>query len=72
MESGTGQEFTLSTARVNSGHSTRSLALELDIDYRTLARLESGLPVHPAKAKLVADFFEVQVTDLMPVERSAA
>lgn len=62
------EDFSLTTAIVNSGHTTRSLARHLNIDARTLARLEDGKPVHPAKAKVVADFFDVQVTDLMPVE----
>jgi ribosome-binding protein aMBF1 (putative translation factor) len=74
MEQGTEREFSLIRARVNGGHSIRSLAAEVQIDRRTLERLEDGKPVHPAKAKVVADYFEVQVTDLMPLEseRSAA
>jgi hypothetical protein len=66
------QEFSLSSARVNRGHTIRSLANELRIDWRTLTRLEEGQPIHPAKAKLVADYFDVQVTDLMPIESEAA
>jgi hypothetical protein len=65
------QQFSLSAARVNQGHSVRTLAIELDIDYRTLQRLEEGKPIHPAKAKIVADYFDVLVTDLMPVEAAA-
>jgi plasmid maintenance system antidote protein VapI len=42
-----------------------SLAAVLDIDRRTLARLEAGEPIHPAKALRVAEYFGVQVTDLM-------
>lgn len=72
MESGTGQEFSLSAARVNRGHSIRSLSAELGIDWRTLTRLEEGKPIHPAKALIVARYFGVQVTDLMPVDREAA
>lgn len=66
------QEFSLRSARVNSGHSVRSLAQLLKIDQRTLARLEEGLPVYPQKAKIVADYFEVQVTDLMPADSGKA
>lgn len=62
------QKFSLAAARVNRGHSVRSLAAELEIDWRTLTRLEGGFPIHPAKAKLVADYFGVQVTDLMAAE----
>jgi transcriptional regulator with XRE-family HTH domain len=61
-----GKKFSLSAARMNRGHSVRSLAAELGVDARTLMRLERGDRVHPAKAKKVADFFGVQVTDLMP------
>ncbi len=60
--------FSLVATRINLGHSRRSLAVKLGIDRRTLVRLEEGKPVHPAKAKVVADFFEVQVTDLMPLD----
>jgi transcriptional regulator with XRE-family HTH domain len=68
----TAAEFSLSSARVNRGHTIRSLAVEVGIDARTLGRLEEGKPVHPAKALKVAKYFEVQVTDLMPLDRAAA
>ncbi len=68
MESGTGQKFSLASARVNRGHTIRTLALELELDPRTLQRLEDGQPIHPAKALKVADYFGVQVTDLMAAE----
>ena len=71
MEQQTDQKFTLAAARVNRGHSIRSLADTLQLDRRTIQRLEDGLPVHPAKALKVADYFGVQVTDLMPVEKAA-
>lgn len=65
MTQETTQQFSLSTARVNRGHTARSLAAEVGIDARTLLRLERGEAVHPAKAKKVADYFGVRVTDLM-------
>lgn len=65
-------EFSLSSARVNRGHTIRSLAAEVGIDYRTLVRLEDGEAIHPAKALKVADYFGVQVTDLMPDHDSKA
>jgi hypothetical protein len=64
--------FDLTRARINKGHSIRGLARELDTHEQTIRRLEQGLPVRPESAKPVADYFEVQVTDLMPVERTAA
>jgi hypothetical protein len=66
------QHFSLSAARVNRGHTIRSLSAELEIDWRTLTRLEEGKPIHPAKALVVAEYFGVQVTDLMPIEPQAA
>jgi transcriptional regulator with XRE-family HTH domain len=72
MVPGIQRGFDLRTARLNAGHTVRSLAAELKIDQRTLARLEAGGVVHPANALRVADYFDVQVTDLMPVERSPA
>jgi transcriptional regulator with XRE-family HTH domain len=65
------QAFDLPTARINRGYTVRSLAAELAVDYRTLLRLERGQAIHPAKALIVADYFGVQVTDLMPVEQVA-
>ena len=64
-------DFSLSSARVNKGHTVRSLAAELKVDYRTLVRLEERKQIHPAKAKIVADYFGVQVTDLMPIASAA-
>jgi transcriptional regulator with XRE-family HTH domain len=66
------RRFDLHAARVNGGDTVRSLAAKVGIDYRTLKRIEDGLPVHPAKAKLIADYFEVRVTDLLPADARAA
>lgn len=63
--------FDLTKARLNAGHSIRSLARELKIGDQAIRRLEDGIAVHPATAKKVADYFDVQVTDLMSVERAA-
>jgi predicted transcriptional regulator len=61
--------FDLERARINAGYSIRGLARELKTHEATIRRLEQGLPVRPRSAKPVADFFEVQVTDLMPLKR---
>lgn len=66
------EPFDLERARVNAGYSIRGLARHLKIHEATLRRLEDRLPVRPESAKPVADFFEVQVTDLMPLDREAA
>lgn len=60
--------------RLNRGMSPTEAAAEIGVSRGTLARAESGLQVQPSKAKLIADFYEVQVTDIWPVpepERSA-
>jgi DNA-binding XRE family transcriptional regulator len=66
----TGQE--LAAARLNAGYSRRGLADHIDVPEQTLRRLESGEGCSPAYAKRVADFFGVQVTDLMPLSTEAA
>lgn len=64
--------FDLEEARVNAGHSLRSLADALSIAPATIQRLEAGETVHPANAKKIADFFGVKVTDLMPLDKERA
>ncbi len=68
----TNTTFDLAAERANRGHSTNSLAIELGIHRASLAALERGESVHPATAKKIADYFEIKVTDLMPIDRSAA
>jgi len=63
----------LATERLNRGHSIKSLSRELVVHEHAIRRLERGEGgVHPATAKKIADYFGVQVTDLMPIEREAA
>ena len=64
MASESRTQFSLAEARVNSGHSKRSLAKALGLNYATVVLLEEGRAVHPAKAKILADYFGVRVTDL--------
>jgi transcriptional regulator with XRE-family HTH domain len=63
--------FDLARARINKGHSIRGLARELGVSEPTIRRLEKGEPVRPESAKPVADYFEIQVTDLMPIGEAA-
>lgn len=73
MSHATEQRFDLAQARVNAGYGIRGFAREVGISEQTLRRLEQGLPVRPEGAKPVADFFKIQVTDLLPSDhRSAA
>lgn len=64
--------FDLTVARVNAGLSQRELAAACGVHRNTIKSLEDGQTVRPSNAKKVADFFEVQVTDLMPIEKEAA
>jgi ribosome-binding protein aMBF1 (putative translation factor) len=63
--------FNLTQARLNAGHSIRGLADEIEVPEASIRRLEDGKGVHPANAKKVADYFDVRVTDLMPVQEAA-
>lgn len=65
-------KFDLVEARLNKGLSQRDLAAQCDVALSTIQRLEDGKTAHPRNAKKVADHFEVQVTDLMPLEREPA
>ena len=66
------KRFDLTRARVNKGHSIRGLARELEVHEATIRRLEQGLPVRPESAKPIADYFGVQVTDLLSDHDSKA
>lgn len=57
---------------LNQGLSRRAYADKVGVPEQTLRRLESGLGVHPANAKLIADDMGIKVTDLMPLDREAA
>jgi transcriptional regulator with XRE-family HTH domain len=62
----------LTAERLNRGMSVRQAAERIGIAAGTLSTLEAGGSVHPASAKLVADFYGCKVTDLLPVTSSEA
>jgi transcriptional regulator with XRE-family HTH domain len=64
--------FNLARARVNAGLSRRALADASGVPAPTIERLEKGAGARLPNAKKLADFFQVQVTDLMPVEQADA
>lgn len=64
--------LTLRAARLNRGLTTREVAETLKLSRGTVVRAERGEGVYPATAKKLADFYDVQVTDLWPVEERAA
>lgn len=57
--------------RVNKGLSQQDAAAAIGISRVTLDRAESDLSIQVAKAKLIADFYECEVTAIWPVERAA-
>lgn len=63
--------FSLREARLNRGMTLRQLAAEIGINQQTLRKLEDGESVYPSTALKVADYFDVRVTDLMPVPEAA-
>lgn len=64
--------FDLRSARLNRGLSVKVAAAEIGVHAATLRRLEDGVGIpHPANAKKIADFFGIQVTDLIPLEEAA-
>jgi transcriptional regulator with XRE-family HTH domain len=62
----------LTEARLNRGLSLRGAAQAIGIARATLERAERGGSVHPGSAKQIADFYDVQVTDIWPVSPKAA
>lgn len=56
-------------ARMNRGLSTRAAAIAIGVARQTLEDAESGerIPL-PATAKKIADFYDVKVTDIWPVD----
>lgn len=62
----------LTAERLNRGLSLLDAATRIGVSRGTLARAERGLGVHPSSAKRIADFYDVQVTDIWPVEPKAA
>lgn len=59
--------MSLVAMRLNRGLSIRQAAERVGVARATLERAERGDGVHPGSAKLIADFYGVQVTDIWPV-----
>lgn len=59
--------FDVLAARLNAGMTQRELAAKCNVGLPTIQRLEAGLTASPRNAKKVADHFEIQVTDLIPI-----
>lgn len=58
----------LAAARFNRGLSLRAAAEEIGVSEDVLMRAEGGTRPFPANAKRIADFYNVQPTDIWPVE----
>lgn len=61
----------LRAARVNRGLSLDQLSDETGVPKTTLARVERGSVPNPSTQKKIADFYDVQPTDLWPIEMAA-
>lgn len=60
-------------ARLNKGLTVAELASRLhDVDEGAIYRLERGMRIAPAKAKRIADFYGVDVTDFPAFAPDAA
>jgi transcriptional regulator with XRE-family HTH domain len=49
--------------RMDRGKSIRGLARELNIPEQTIRRIEAGLGIDLERAKILADYYGVRVTD---------
>lgn len=58
-------------ARINRGISIRGLARELEVPEQSIRRIERGQGITLPYAKKLADWYEVQVTDLLPLPEPA-
>ena len=56
----------------NQGLSRRGYANKLGIREQSIRRLEAGMGVHPATAKVIADDMKLQVTDFIDLGGEAA
>lgn len=63
----------LRAERLNRGLSLTAAAEVMSVPLNVLSRAEAGegMP-HPSNAKKIADFYEVKVTDIWPVQEVAA
>lgn len=63
----------LKAYRLNRGLSIREAADEIGdpVNFDILQRAEKGATPRPKAMKKIADFYEVQVTDIWPVEETA-
>jgi lambda repressor-like predicted transcriptional regulator len=52
----------------NRGLSIRKAAIQIGISRTTLEKALGGGSLHPETAKRIADFVEVKVTDIWPVD----
>jgi transcriptional regulator with XRE-family HTH domain len=63
--------FDVLAARLNQGLTQRQLAVACGVSLTVIQRLEGDGGAHPRTAKKVADYFGVQVTDLLPLKEAA-
>jgi transcriptional regulator with XRE-family HTH domain len=62
----------LEAARLNRGLTVKEASERMGVARETLVKAERGIRPRADSAKRIADFYEVLVTDLWPVEPKAA
>jgi transcriptional regulator with XRE-family HTH domain len=63
--------FDLRAERLNRGFSQKSLAGAIGVNREVIRRLENNTgSIHPAGAKLIADFFGITVVELLGLDEN--
>lgn len=69
LDPGTEQSrLNFKSERLNRGLSQRAMAAAVGVPLGVWKRVEAGSTPHPANARKIADYFELEVTDLWPLE----
>jgi transcriptional regulator with XRE-family HTH domain len=73
MASGTEpRAISLRQERLNKGFTLREAASLIGVSVAALQRAEYGMSVSPSNGKAIADFYGRQVSEIWPVEETAA
>jgi transcriptional regulator with XRE-family HTH domain len=62
----------LRAIRMSRGLTLRAAAIEAGVNMHALQRVEHGSTPYPENAKKIAEFYEVEMTELLDPERTAA
>lgn len=64
--------ISLKAERLNRGLSVKAAAEQIGIPEHTVWTSETGIQPRPETAKRIADFYEVKVTDIWPIDGEVA